>query len=58
MSSLQQQLSTIKSNERILKIGPNLPQPTILLDQYTARNASIDIIYTMGLMSFYNLSKS
>jgi hypothetical protein len=58
MSQLSQQLSKIKTSQRQIKIGPSPLQPTILLDAQTARSTSIDIIYTMAVLSYANLIKS
>jgi hypothetical protein len=58
MSSLSSQLKTIKQNQTALKIAPNQEQPTILLDKFTARNTSIDTIYSMAIIAYNKLEKS
>lgn len=55
MSSLSSQLKTIKQNQTALKIAPNQEQPTILFDKFTARNTSIDTIYSMAIIAYNKL---
>ena len=56
MSSLSSQLNSIKMSQNALRIGPNQEQPSILFDKYTARNTSIDTIYSMSILAYDKLS--
>lgn len=57
MSQLSNQLSNIKHKQRQIRIGPTPLQPSILLDPQVARNTSVDIIYTMAILSYGKLVK-
>jgi hypothetical protein len=58
MSSLSNQLNSIKLSQNSLKIGANQEQPSILFDSYTARSTSVDTIYSMALLAYDKLSSS
>ena len=55
MSSLANQLNSIKLAQNSLKVGPHQEQPTILFDKHTARNTSIDTIYSMSILAYDKL---
>lgn len=57
MSLLAQQLGQLSAQSAI-KIAPGAPKPTLILDQNTARNTTIDVLYTMALMGYNDLKKS
>ena len=57
MTSLTQQLSTLKDKQRALPVGPNQQQPTLLLNKHQATTTSSDIFYTMAVLSFAKLAK-
>lgn len=54
-SSLSSQLNVIKQQQIALKVGPHQEQPSILFDKYTARNTSIDTIYSMAILAYGKL---
>lgn len=56
MSILAQQLNKLKANNS-LKIAPGAPLPHFILDKNTARNTTIDVLYTMAIMGFGELKK-
>lgn len=55
MSLLAEQLQTLRGEQRLQQIGPNLPQPSILFDPVTARSTSLDVIYTMAVLGYSKL---
>ncbi len=55
MSILTQQLNRLQLSQRHEKIGPNLPQPTILMDSYAARNTELDVIFSLAVMGYETL---
>lgn len=57
MSSLAQQLQTIRNSQRSLKVTPNQVQPTLLLDTHTATTTSSDLIFTMAVIAYSKLLK-
>lgn len=54
-SSLSNQLQAIKQQQIALKVGPHQEQPTILFDKQTARNTSVDTIYSMAILAYDKL---
>ena len=56
MSVLAQQLNKLKTNNS-LNIAPGAPLPHFILDKITARNTTIDVLYTMAIMGFDELKK-
>lgn len=58
MSSLSNQLNSIKLSQNALKIGANQEQPSILFDKYTARSTSIDTIYSMAILAYDKLQSN
>lgn len=54
-SSLSNQLKSIKQQQIALKVGPHQEQPSILFDKQTARNTSIDTIYSMAILAYDKL---
>lgn len=56
MSILAQQLNKLKASNS-LKIAPGAPLPHFILDKNTARNTTIDVLYTMAIMGFGELKK-
>ena len=56
MSLLAQQLGQLHAQSAI-RIAPGAPKPTFILDQNTARNTTIDVLYTMALMGYKELKK-
>lgn len=51
MSLLAQQLNKLKQNNA-LSIAPGAPRPSFILDKQTARNTTVDVIYTMALLGY------
>ena len=56
MSLLAQQLNQLKT-QNALKIAPGAAVPTFILDKNTARNTTIDVLYTMAILGFGEISK-
>jgi hypothetical protein len=57
MSTLAQQLQSLKHTQRSLKVAPNQAQPTLLLDTHTATTTSSDLIFTMSIIAYSKLLK-
>ena len=57
MTSLQQQLTSLKNNQRATSVAPNRPQPSLLLPTHTATSASHDIFFTMAVIAYAKLIK-
>ena len=57
-SSLSNQLQAIKQQQIALKVGPHQEQPTILFDKQTARNTSVDTIYSMAILAYDKLQSN
>ena len=51
MSLLAQQLGQLKSQNAI-KIAPGAPRPSLMLDKQTAKNTTIDVLFTMALLGY------
>lgn len=56
MSLLAQQLGQLHAQSAI-RIAPGAPKPTLILDQNTARNTTVDVLYTMALMGYKELKR-
>ena len=57
MTSLSQQLSTLKHQQRAVSVTPQQQQPTLVLDRHTATTASSDLFYTMAVIAYSKLVK-
>lgn len=51
MSLLAQQLNKLKQNNAI-SIAPGAPKASLILDKQTARNTTVDVLYTMAVMGY------
>ena len=56
MSLLAQQLNKLKQNNAV-SIAPGAPRATLILDKQTARNTTIDVLYTMAVMGYSEIKK-
>lgn len=57
MTSLAQQLQTIRQAQRSLQAAPNQPQPTLILSTHLATTTSPDLIYTLAIIAYSKLLK-
>jgi hypothetical protein len=51
MSILAQQLNKLKQNNAV-SIAPGAPRATFILDKQTARNTTIDVLFTMAVLGY------
>lgn len=51
MSLLAQQLNKLKLNN-VVSIAPGAPKASLILDKQTARNTTLDVLYTMAVMGY------
>lgn len=56
MSALAQQLNKLRQSS-VASIAPGAPLPTLLLDPSTARNTTLDVLYTMALLGYAEIKK-
>lgn len=56
MSSLAQQLSQLKQSNGV-SIAPGAARPSLILDKTTARNTTIDVLFTMAVMGYTEIKK-
>ncbi len=57
LSSLATQLSTIRQTQKSTSIAPGAPTPTLLLPKSTAKNTTIDVLYTMAILGYDEIKK-
>lgn len=57
MTSLSQQLQTIRQVQRSLQVAPNQAQPTLILSTHLATTTSADLIYTLAVIAYSKLLK-
>lgn len=56
MSLLAQQLNKLKQNN-VISIAPGAPKPSLILDKQTARNTTVDVLYTMAVLGYGEIRK-
>ncbi len=57
MSLLAQQLNKLKQNSAV-SIAPGAARPSFILDKQTARNTTVDVLYTMAVLGYSEIKKS
>jgi hypothetical protein len=58
MSSLSQQLANLKKQNVSSAIGPNVQHVSILPDTHNSRFATLDVLYTMAIISYSKIKGS
>jgi hypothetical protein len=56
MSSLTQQLNRLRQNNGV-SIAPGAPRAALMLDKNTARNTTIDVLYTMAVLGYTEIKR-
>ena len=57
MTSLAEQLKTIRHKQPVLSNAPNQQQPTLIFDKHAATTTSADVFYTMAIIAYAKLVK-
>ena len=57
MSILAQQLSKLKQINTAASIAPGANKPSFILDKNTARNTTVDVLFTMAVLGYSEIKK-